>query len=132
MVDPRNQSNSNPHADRDSTIRDDDCASMAEMDPAMASLTQSLEELDKELDKDNAFEITNRNKSRLSLGGGQFSPAKQNNPALGLTTRASGPGSVPLLASDEDLSSASQLKSSSGGSVPLKKFVNRDSYSTVV
>ena len=114
---------------------------MAEMDPAMASLTQSLEELDKEVfDKDlNAFEITttttnNRNKSRLSLGGGggQFSPAKQNNPALGLTTRASGPGSVPLLASDEDLSSASQLKSSSGGSVPLKKFVNRDSYSTVV
>lgn len=114
---------------------------MAEMDPAMASLTQSLEELDKEVDRDlNAFEITttnNRNKSRLSLGGGgggQFSPAKQNNPALGLTTRASGPGSVPLLASDEDLSSASQLKSSSGagGSVPLKKFVNRDSYSTVV
>ena len=111
---------------------------MAEMDPAMASLTQSLEELDKEVfDKDlNAFEITttNRNKSRLSLGGGQFSPAKQNNPALGLTTRASGPGSVPLLASDEDLSSASQLKSSSGagGSVPLKKIVNRDSYSTVV
>ena len=113
---------------------------MAEMDPAMASLTQSLEELDKEVDRDlNAFEITttnNRNKSRLSLGGGggQFSPAKENIPALGLTTRASGPGSVPLLASDEDLSSASQLKSSSGagGSVPLKKFVNRDSYSTVV
>ena len=95
---------------------------MAEMDPAMASLTQSLEELDKEVDRDlNAFEITttnNRNKSRLSLGGGgQFSPAKQNNPALGLTTRASGPGSVPLLASDEDLSSASQLKSSSGAGV---------------
>ena len=104
----------------DSTIRDD-CPSMTDMDPAMASLTQSLEELDKEVDSDI---IAPKNKSRLSLGG--MTP-KQSPVML----PPKGPGSVPLLASDEDLSSTSQLKSS-GGSVPLKKIVNRDSYSTVV
>ena len=114
------------NADRDSTIRDDDCPSMTDMDPAMASLTQSLEDLDKEVEATDEKTPKNHHKPRLSLGG--LSPTHQSPAHLPSRT---GPGSVPLLASDEDLSSASQLKSS-GGSVPLKKIVNRDSYSTVV
>ena len=70
-------------------------------------------------------ETDEKNKSRLSLGG-LSSPRRS--PTTGQTASKRVSGSVPLLASDEDLSSTSQLKSS-GGSVPLK---NRDSYSTVV
>ena len=40
------------HIRPSSTLKDDESQSMAEMDPAMASLTQSLEELDRDLDTD--------------------------------------------------------------------------------
>ena len=97
---------------------------MTDMDPEMASLTQSLEELDREVDADNPKSGKKHYKSsRLSLSNHNSSPG----------LKKTGPGSVPLLASTEDISIVvnSQQKPPKGS--PLKKkIVNPESYSTIV
>lgn len=87
-------------------------ASIYEMDPAMASLTQSLEELDRDVEDET--------------------PSKRNN---GL--HKSGPGSIPLLASTEDIAMVVSAQPNVSTSVAAAaaatvKEVNPDSYSTVV
>lgn len=101
------------------SINRDESHSIYEMDPAMASLTQSLEELDRDVED----EIPKyRRTARLSLGG-----SGHNSPGI----KKTGPGSVPLLASTEDITVIVSA-SKSGGSPVTKKVVNPDSYSTVV
>ena len=87
---------------------------MAEMDPAMASLTQSLEELDRDVEA----VIRNNYRPRLSLGG-----SHHNSPMI----KKSGPGSVPLLASTEDISIVGMVQPRAS-----PKVINPESYSTVV
>ena len=91
-----------------------------EMDPAMASLTQSLEELDRDVEAE-VQKKTGR--PRLSL-------SNHTSPVI----RKTGPGSVPLLASTEDISIAvaTSSKKQSQSTKELKKSVNPESYSTVV
>ena len=79
-----------------STLKEEDPGSMAEMDPAMASLTQSLEELDRDLDND--LERGQR-KNQLRR---DHNISNTSSPGL----KKTGPGSVPLLASTEDISIA--------------------------
>ena len=108
-------------------IVDEENQSMTEMDPAMASLTQSLEELDRDLDDPlhNARANIRSGKTRLSLGG-----SHHGSPVI----RKTGPGSVPLLASTEDISVVGTVQKPAAVSKPqvLPKAVNPDSYSTVV
>ena len=112
------------------TLKDDDsqASNMAEMDPAMASLTQSLEELDRDVEAGNDIIGRGRHiRPRMSLSG-------HNSPVI----RKTGPGSVPLLASTEDISIAVAPSSASASKLPqgspksLKKSVNPESYSTIV
>ena len=108
---------------KDYTLRDESQQSMSEMDPAMASLTQSLEELDRDVESDLPHQQKRRSSSkgqRLSLGG-----SNHNSPIL----KKSGPGSVPLLASTEDISTAATIERGGG---PKHCNKNPESYSTVV
>ena len=101
---------------KDFTLRDES-QSMSEMDPAMASLTQSLEELDRDVESDLPSQ-QKRSKGRLSLGG-----SNHNSPIM----KKTGPGSVPLLASTEDISTAATISIEGP-----KSNKNPESYSTVV
>ena len=105
---------------KDFTLKDES-QSMSEMDPAMASLTQSLEELDRDVESDLPHQQKRRSSKgqRLSLGG-----SNHNSPLM----KKTGPGSVPLLASTEDISTAATIER--GGSKHCNK--NPESYSTVV
>ena len=106
---------------KDFTLRDES-QSMSEMDQAMASLTQSLEELDRDVESDQKPQQQQKrsSKGRLSLGGVS---SHHNSPLM----KKTGPGSVPLLASTEDISTAATI--SIEGS---KSNKNPESYSTVV
>ncbi len=100
--------------------------SIYEMDPAMASLTQSLEDLDRDLEAP----LRPKRSPRTGLSA--------NSNASGLTK--SGPGSVPLLASTEDISVIVQNAKPSTKKSPGtekrdkndRKIVNPESYSTPV
>ena len=82
-----------------STLKEEDPGSMAEMDPAMASLTQSLEELDRDLDSNSDLE-----RNRGGKNGRLCRDHNINNSSPMPGLKKSGPGSVPLLASTEDIS----------------------------
>ena len=81
-----------------STLKEEDPGSMAEMDPAMASLTQSLEELDRDLDSNSDLE-----RNRGGKNGRLCRDHNINNssPMPGLKKVA--PDSMPLLASTEHI-----------------------------
>lgn len=100
---------------------------MAEMDPAMASLTQSLEELDRDLDTDLGGQGHRKNQLRHR----DHNISNTSSPGL----KKTGPGSVPLLASTEDISIAVMnvmKKPHIPSQSPGKKSKNPESYSTVV
>lgn len=98
---------------------------MAEMDPAMASLTQSLEELDRDVEDFGVINMSTAANRRPRLSFDQ-----SRSPAI----KRTGPGSVPLLASNEDISMVGTIKDVSRSPVIAMKakVVNPDSYSTIV
>lgn len=96
---------------RDSTLREDE--SLTDMDPAMASLTQSLEELDREVECEANSSKKLKKKFPYPIGDAKLT------------------GSVPLLASTEDISVMASMSHQSESPV-AKKVVNPDSYSTIV
>ena len=109
-----------------STLKEEESQSMAEMDPAMASLTQSLEELDRDLDTDLTGGGHRKNQLRRDQN-----ISNTSSPGL----KKTGPGSVPLLASTEDISVAVMnvmKKPHIQNQSPGKKSKNPESYSTVV
>lgn len=96
---------------RDSTLREDE--SLTDMDPAMASLTQSLEELDREVESEANNSKKLKKKFPYPIGDAKLT------------------GSVPLLASTEDISVMASMSHQSESPI-AKKVVNPDSYSTIV
>lgn len=98
---------------------------MADMDPAMASLTQSLEELDRDVEDYGVLNMSTMANRRPRLSFDQ-----NRSPAI----KKTGPGSVPLLASNEDISMVGTITDVSRSPVIAvkSKVVNPDSYSTIV
>ena len=110
-----------------STLKEEDPGSMAEMDPAMASLTQSLEELDRDLDSNSDLE-----RNRGGKNGRLCRDHNINNSSPMAGLKKSGPGSVPLLASTEDISIALMKSHKQKELEESPGKTSKKSYSTVV